>query len=189
MRMLSRVRLTWVLVAAVFVLATVYTIAVLSARTAGATTGDSATPALCPPSIGFGETVQCSIDAGAETDTCTFSGDPGGKVLVRMSRASGNLWPGIGVYGPDGAKLCEKGDVPTSEIPSCDLPAARSYRILAYDSFNGTYTGTYNLYLQCLTASCGPAATPTPTANATPKPSLTPLAYMPAAVKGVEGGW
>jgi hypothetical protein len=60
------------------------------------------------------------------------------------------------------------------------LPAGGSYAILAYDSFNGTLTGSYALYLACLTPPCGqlptvtPTATPTPTVTPSPTPSPTP---------------
>jgi hypothetical protein len=64
--------------------------------------------AVCPPSIGFGETILCSIVSAAETDTYTFTASAGDKALVRMSKSLGDLWPRIRVYGPGGTKLCDE---------------------------------------------------------------------------------
>ncbi len=114
----------------------------------GTTPSDNPT---CPSTINFGQTIQCSVSAPGEADTYTFSASANDRVLVRASRTSGSLWPGIRLYGPDGAKLTEAGDTPTAEIPSFTLPTTGSYTILVYDSFNGTLTGNYNLSLICLT--------------------------------------
>jgi hypothetical protein len=81
-------------------------------------------------------------------DTYTFSASAGDMVLVRMTKSSGNIWPGIAVYSPDGTKLCETYGSSTAKIASCALPSTGTYSILAYDGFNGTYTGNYSLYLQ-----------------------------------------
>lgn len=106
--------------------------------------------AVCPERIGFGETIRCSIDSPGETDTYTFTADPGDEVLVRMSKDSGDLWPGIRVYDPDGLKLCEQSAASSAEIASCSLPAGGTYSILVFDGFNGTRTGDYYLYVQRL---------------------------------------
>jgi hypothetical protein len=107
----------------------------------------------CPPTINFGQTIQCSVSAAGEADTYTFSASASDKVLVRASRTSGSLWPGVRLYGPDGAKLTEAGSTSTAEIPSVTLPTTGMYTILVYDSFNGTFTGNYNLSLTCLTCT------------------------------------
>ena len=107
-------------------------------------------PAVCPSSIVFGETIQCSITTGAEADTYTFAATAGDKVLVRMSPAAGGtLFPDVRVYGPDAAKLCDEYSSGTAEIASCSLPSTGTYSILALDDF-GTGTGGYELYLQRL---------------------------------------
>jgi hypothetical protein len=82
-------------------------------------------------------------------DTYTFTASADDKVLVRMSKSSGSLWAGIRVYGPDGTKRCETYSPDTAEIASCTLPSTGTYTILAYDGFNGTYTGDYRLCLDC----------------------------------------
>jgi hypothetical protein len=106
--------------------------------------------AVCPPSIGFGETIQCSIDSAGETDTYTFTASAGDKVLVMMSTSSGSLWEGIRVYSPEGTKLCQAPDSNPAEIASCTLPSAGTYSILAYDASTSGFTGDYYLYLQRL---------------------------------------
>ena len=87
----------------------------------------------------------------AEMDTYTFTASAGDKVLVRISESSGNLWPGIRVYSPDGTKLCEASGFGygTAEIATCSLPSTGTYSILV-DGYNGTNTGDYYLYLQRL---------------------------------------
>ncbi|MEI7849974.1 MAG: hypothetical protein WCK35_29545, partial [Chloroflexota bacterium] len=73
----------------------------------------------CPASIVFGETIDCTIAAAAETDTYSFSANAGDKVLVRMSKASGTIWPELNINSPDGTKLCEAYSTAAAEIASC----------------------------------------------------------------------
>ncbi|MFW6135403.1 MAG: TIR domain-containing protein [Chloroflexota bacterium] len=117
----------------------------------------SAEEAICPERIGFGETIRCSIDSPGETDTYTFTADAGDDVLVRMSKDSGDLWPGIRVYDPDGLLLCEHSAATSAEIASCSLPGGGTYSILTFDGFNGTRTGDYYLHLQRLSNPDGSA--------------------------------
>jgi hypothetical protein len=114
------------------------------------TVATSVEATVCPPNIGFGETIQCSINSPGEVDTYTFTASPGDKVLLRMSLSSGSLWPGIRVYDSGGIKLCEAGSPTSAEIASCTLVGGGTYSILVFDDFNGTYTGDYYLYLQRL---------------------------------------
>ncbi|HSQ17707.1 MAG TPA: PPC domain-containing protein, partial [Anaerolineales bacterium] len=104
---------------------------------------------VCPPTISFGETIQCSISSAGEIDTYTFDAVAGDKVLVRMSKSSGNIWSEINVYSPGGTGLCEDYIPATAEIISCNLPSTGTYSILAFDHL-GDYTGDYYLYLQRL---------------------------------------
>jgi len=112
---------------------------------------------VCPPSISFGETVQCSIVSAGETDTYTFTANAGDKVLVRASKSSGSLWPGIKVFSGV-TELCQAGSSVTAEIASCSLPSPGTYTIQVRDGFNGTYTGDYYLYLQRLNNPGNPTA-------------------------------
>jgi hypothetical protein len=105
-----------------------------------------------PVSITFAQTLPASIATPTEMDTYTFLASAGDKVLVRMSQSSGNVWPGIRIYGPDGTKLCDKhsSDSVTAEIASCSLPDSGTYTILGYDDLYGMYTGDYHIYIQRL---------------------------------------
>jgi hypothetical protein len=102
--------------------------------------------------ITFGQTLAASLSTPAEMDTYTFAATAGDKVLVRAAESSSFIWPGVRVYAPDGAKLCEKDseDSESAEVDECSLPSTGTYTILAYDSEGGTYTGGYYLYLQRL---------------------------------------
>ncbi|MEW5870510.1 MAG: PPC domain-containing protein [Chloroflexota bacterium] len=107
-------------------------------------------PAVCPASIGFGETIQCSILSAGEIDIYTFTANAGDKVLVRMSKPSGGaLVLGTRIYSSGGTKLCEAYNSVPAEIASCTLPSAGTYSIQAMDML-GTHTGNYYLYLQRL---------------------------------------
>jgi len=103
-------------------------------------------------SIAFGQTLADSIGEAAETDTYTFRAASGDKVMIRMSATSGNLYPGVSVYSPNGAKLCSASGNPSfgAEIASCDLPGNGPYTILAYDRSSGARTGDYSLSIQKL---------------------------------------
>jgi hypothetical protein len=110
--------------------------------------------AICPASISFGETIQCSIDSPGETDIYTFSASAGDKVRVRMSQSSGTLYPGIKINKPDGTMLCQADNMYSVEIASCPLPNDGTYSLLAFDGpghvGGGTSTGDYYLFLQRL---------------------------------------
>ncbi len=106
-------------------------------------------PLICPSGMKFGEVVQCSISAPAETDTYTFYANSGDIIIARMSRSSGDLTPELRVFDPAGLELCSDWDTVLSEIASCTLTESGTYSILAGD-YGGTKTGDYYLYLQRL---------------------------------------
>jgi len=109
----------------------------------------NATPGFLVP-INFGETAKGSIDAAAEVDVFTFNANAEDTILVRASRASGNVWPGIRVFDPSGNQLRQATSSTAAEIGSLRLPAPGTYSIHIFDSFNGTLTGQYCVYLQRL---------------------------------------
>ncbi len=141
--------------------------------------------------IAFGQTLGGSILLPAEADTYTFAAYAGDKVLVRMAKTSGTMWPGVRVYGPDGIKICDTNGSTTAEIASCTLTKTGQHAILAYDGNYGTATGNYNVYLQRLnspqvtstptpmriyTPTASPTASNTATATTTPTLTMTPTA-------------
>ena len=117
-------------------------------------------PAVCPASIGFGETIQCTIASAGEVDNYTFTASAGDMILVRMSKSAGALWPGIRVFSQGGTKLCEANstDSVSAEVAGCTFPSPGTYTIQAYDGLYGVYTGTYYLYLQRLNNPGSPVA-------------------------------
>ena len=112
--------------------------------------GEMAAIPLCPTSMSFGSTIQCSILKAGEIDKYTFTATAGSKVLVRIVKTSGTLWPKISIYNPSGSKLCEKTASNIAEIPSCTLPISGIYTLRIADGYNGKYLGSYFLYLQRL---------------------------------------
>ncbi len=116
----------------------------------------SASAAVGPASLGFGETVEGAILTPGEIDAYSFSASAGDKVLVRMSRLSGNLVLQVRLYDPGGTKLCEAYNSLPAEIATCTLPSSGTYSILASDLI-GSNTGNYSLYLQRLNNPGGAA--------------------------------
>jgi hypothetical protein len=119
----------------------------------------SGAPAVCPGSIGFGETIQCSISAAGEIDSYSFNASAGDKILVRMGISSGTFTPDLQLFDPGGTKLCD-GSNPTlfsAEIATCTLSSTGTHTILAYDH-DGISTGDYYLYLQRLNDPGSPVA-------------------------------
>lgn len=108
-----------------------------------------ATPAVCPPSIGFGETIQCSISALGETDVYSFTASAGDRVYVRMTTSSGTVWPYVQIFKPDNTSVCGAVNVTNHQTvsTSCTLPVDGTYTVRSSD-YNGVGTGDYYLYLQ-----------------------------------------
>ncbi|RPH63161.1 MAG: hypothetical protein EHM81_00670 [Chloroflexi bacterium] len=112
-----------------------------------------------PGSIAFGQTLSGSITTPAELDTYTFAATAGDKVLVRMSKSAGSLYPEIRIFNPAGTtELCSEYSSNTAEIANCPLTVTGTYTILAGDGYLGTYTGDYYLYLQRLNNPGSPTA-------------------------------
>jgi hypothetical protein len=111
----------------------------------GSTSLDNPT---CPSTINFGQTVQCSIGAAGEMDSFTFSASANDKVLIRMSMSG---CPRIRLYGPDGTKLVEAGDIDhsTAEITSTALASTGTYTIIA-SAYSCSGSGNYGLTLERL---------------------------------------
>ncbi|MBI5932058.1 MAG: hypothetical protein HY867_00005 [Chloroflexi bacterium] len=139
-----RKALTWgVTVALLFVAFVIMVVPAVHAQAESA-------PLVCPSSaLVYGDLVQCSISTPAEGDAYGFLGNTGDKILVRMSKSSGTLYPEIRVYNPDGFQICQDWDYTASEIATCTLTATGMHSIQVGD-YGGTKTGDYYLYLQRL---------------------------------------
>ncbi|MBI5935668.1 MAG: DNRLRE domain-containing protein [Chloroflexi bacterium] len=107
--------------------------------------------------IAFGQTLSGSILAPAEMDAYTFAASAGNKVIVRMAKSSGTLYPEIRIYNPSGLHLCQDWDYTTSEIATCTLTETGTYSILVGD-YGGTKYGDYYFYLQRLHSPGNPTS-------------------------------
>jgi len=96
--------------------------------------------------VSFGQTVSGTITAGKE-ETYTFSATAGNKVLIRMSRTSGDFWPYIRLLNPTGTMIGNSYGSSSAELISISLPSTGTYTIIADDEI-GTYSGGYNLTLE-----------------------------------------
>jgi hypothetical protein len=105
--------------------------------------------------VSFGQTVSGTITAGEE-ETYTFSAITGNKVIIRMTQTSGNFWPYIRLFDPEGTEIGSNHGGTNVEIISISLPSTGSYTIIADDYF-GTLSGGYNLTLERLTPGTGSA--------------------------------
>jgi hypothetical protein len=108
--------------------------------------------------ISFGQTLPGSIAAPAEMAAYTFSASAGDVVLARMSKASGEIYARVRLFGPDGAELDDQNSVTSAEIGDYTLPGDGSYTLLASDGLEGVHTGTYYIYLQRLNVPGGTTA-------------------------------
>ena len=103
----------------------------------------------CPASIGFGQTVQCSIDTPGSYVSITFSASAGDRVRIRMLDTSGSsFYPALWVYRPDDTQVCWTIGDPLANV-NCALDATGTYTILAGDN-SGQYTGSFNLFIERL---------------------------------------
>ncbi len=107
--------------------------------------------AICPSTIAFGKTIQCSIDIAGEVDAYTFIGAAGDKVLIRGAGTSGSLTAAQAVLRPDGTTLCE---FTNAHELTCLLDVSGTHTIQLKD-YGGTGIGGYNLHLQRLNNPVG----------------------------------
>lgn len=99
--------------------------------------------------ISFSQTLSGTISKPAEMDTFTFSANAGDTILLGESQTAGDVWQEIRLFDSDGILLNEESS-PTHIENVYTVPASTDYTVLIADGFNGTFTGSYNLYLQRL---------------------------------------
>jgi hypothetical protein len=100
-------------------------------------------------SIGFGETKSGTIGLAAEMDPFTFNATANDQVQITIAKVSGDIWPEIRLYDPNGFQLNEQGGPSGGEITQI-LPATGQYSVLVSDGFRGEYTGSYNVHIEKL---------------------------------------
>ena len=96
---------------------------------------------LCPSGISYGETIECSISSN-ETDTYTFDGDAGDRVVARLQITSGNIDPVLSIDNP----LCTSSTIFNLLELGCTLTSSGTHTINV--SGSASQTGGYNLHLQ-----------------------------------------
>lgn len=111
-------------------------------------------PPVGATSIAFGQTLSGAITYAAEMGAFTFQAVGSERVIISLSNVSGDIWPEVRLYDPDGILLDTQGDPVHSEI-EFDVPREGNYTLLIGDGFRGTYTGSYSLFLQRLDQPVG----------------------------------
>jgi len=104
----------------------------------------------------MGSTSTATIQASSEADTYTVTGSANAVFLLRMGVTAGDLRPNVRVFGSDGSVLCAASQPYAfgTEISRCVLPQSGTFTVLATDT-SATTTGSYNLYVQQITAPVG----------------------------------
>jgi len=99
----------------------------------------------------FGSTHPGAIQYPAQMDTRTFTAEAGDVIVARMSNrmesSANSVWPMMRIYGLSGNLVAEKRGA-VSEDLTATIPAPGAYTFLVGDGFNGTFTGTYALFVQ-----------------------------------------
>lgn len=126
-------------------------------RVVRATTPTALDP--CTSSITPGTTMTCAISTAAEVDSITLTGTSGEVYLLRVAITAGDMRPLVGVHAPDGTLICQVSSsyYPGAEIARCTLTQDGTQTITISDTA-ATRSGSYNLYIQRLTAPVGATA-------------------------------
>jgi len=110
----------------------------------------SSSIALCPPTISFGETIECSINTITESDSYTFVANSNDVIQARVVRTSDTLRPRISILDPNGRQVCgANSGNPVTWIDKCTLASGATYKAVIDDSF-ASNKGSYTFYLQRL---------------------------------------
>ncbi|MFC2037589.1 pre-peptidase C-terminal domain-containing protein, partial [Chloroflexota bacterium] len=99
--------------------------------------------------VDFGQTLAGSINLVAEMDAYTFAADAGDVVLIGAGRSTGDLWPQIRLFDPEGNLVGVAGESTHAEV-QVKLTSSGTHTLLIADDLNGTHTGGYGLHLQRL---------------------------------------
>lgn len=109
--------------------------------------------------LAAGETYPASLQSAATADTYTVAAQAGDVLFLRAAATAGTLTPIVRVFDTGGVVLCNAGTSYSAgtEISRCTLPRDGSYLVLVGDAL-ATRTGSYNLYLQRVTAPADASA-------------------------------
>ena len=97
--------------------------------------------------IGFGETVEGTIDHPRKIDIYEFKADEGDTIIIRASSYSGDLFAGVRLRDSTNNILQEARSPNTAEM-HLTLDHSGMHKIELFDGFDGTKTGDYGLYLE-----------------------------------------
>ncbi|MEA2640924.1 MAG: hypothetical protein QOF51_2318, partial [Chloroflexota bacterium] len=109
-------------------------------------------PPWCPGSLGFGETMACSIDNPGQIVPVAFAASANDRVLIRSTETSGPLVTTISVLDARAQPVCSA--VTSGEL-ECQLGAASGLYSLALADSTQQRTGDFYLYLQRLNNPTG----------------------------------
>jgi hypothetical protein len=98
-------------------------------------------------SVEFSNTVTGSLDIPGSIDTYSFPGSVGDEVVFRITKTSGNFWPRITLYGPNGKEIKRVYD-PTSTELTYTLLVPGTHTLLVDNGISAAYTGDYTLFAQ-----------------------------------------
>jgi hypothetical protein len=103
-------------------------------------------PAHAVNNIQFG-VAQTGYIATGETQSYQFQADPGDVIYIKLTATSGNIWPGVILYGPSGNEAGKKSFPGNCEFEKV-ITEGGQYTLIVHDGFNGQYTGDYHLQVQ-----------------------------------------
>ena len=101
-----------------------------------------------------GENIIGNLSESGQTDTYTIYAAKGDNLIGRMGKDSGDFWPSVRLYDPNGnlLKIQKFGGVATVEATA---PGTGLYTFIVSDGWDGTKTGNYGLTLQNLSGPRG----------------------------------
>lgn len=88
-----------------------------------------------------------TIEPPVDLDTFSFDASAGDKVLVRMSKTAGTLYPEFRLFSPDGNQVCDAYSLGDSVEKLCTINSNGRHTLLAGDRY-GTNGGSFDFYIQ-----------------------------------------
>lgn len=98
----------------------------------------------------YGEIVTGALAVPAQVGKYTFIGGKDDVILIVLARTSGDFWPQIRLYGPDGNEIQTAKSPSASAELNATLPIDGVYVIFVNDGRDNTHLGDYSLSLQVI---------------------------------------
>jgi len=109
-------------------------------------------PVFAPPGIPYDSPESDEIDLDTDMDFFVFEGANGANIRLVVSRASGNLYPRLEVWDPDGQKIVDEWD--PFDVSVEETLAKTGTYVMAVSDQPLDYTGAYEAEIHCLTGPC-----------------------------------